>query len=260
MSFVHQKCRNVDVPYLGSQVYRTSVPDDLVKWNRDWADYAPPNYTDKKVHGQPWADPEISDQKFNPNWNAVDGKINRVSFVCQYTFDPKTLCPINPIGRTGLAGRGLLGRWGPNHAADPIVSRISDDGHLEFVAIQRRDNNEWAIPGGMVDAGEHVSQTLQREFTEEAMNGNIDKDSLKELWSDGKELYRGYVDDPRNTDNAWMETVVFNFHDSNGLLKNVDLQAGDDATALRWIRVDSKEPLYASHSYFIDLLKSAHSK
>ena len=29
----------------------------------------------------------------------------------------------NPIGRTGMIGRGLLGRWGPNHAADPIVTR-----------------------------------------------------------------------------------------------------------------------------------------
>lgn len=29
----------------------------------------------------------------------------------------------NPRGRTGLSGRGLLGRWGPNHAADPIVTR-----------------------------------------------------------------------------------------------------------------------------------------
>jgi len=31
--------------------------------------------------------------------------------------------PINPFGRTGLIGRGLLGRWGPNHAADPIVTK-----------------------------------------------------------------------------------------------------------------------------------------
>lgn len=31
--------------------------------------------------------------------------------------------PINPVGRTGLRGRGLLGRWGPNHAADPIITR-----------------------------------------------------------------------------------------------------------------------------------------
>lgn len=31
--------------------------------------------------------------------------------------------PLNPKGRTGLQGRGLLGKWGPNHAADPIVTR-----------------------------------------------------------------------------------------------------------------------------------------
>lgn len=30
--------------------------------------------------------------------------------------------PLNPIGRTGIIGRGVLGRWGPNHAADPIVT------------------------------------------------------------------------------------------------------------------------------------------
>ena len=30
------------------------------------------------------------------------------------------------------------------------------------------------------------------------------------------QIYRGYVDDPRNTDNAWMETVVINFHDEIG--------------------------------------------
>ena len=32
--------------------------------------------------------------------------------------------PINPRGRTGMQGRGLLGKWGPNHAADPIVTRF----------------------------------------------------------------------------------------------------------------------------------------
>ena len=30
------------------------------------------------------------------------------------------------------------------------------------------------------------------------------------------QIYRGYVDDPRNTDNAWMETVVMHFHDESG--------------------------------------------
>ena len=30
------------------------------------------------------------------------------------------------------------------------------------------------------------------------------------------QIYEGYVDDPRNTDNAWMETVAYNFHDGAG--------------------------------------------
>lgn len=46
-----------------------------------------------------------------------------------------------------------------------------------------------------------------------------------------------------------------NFHDSKGLLKDVALQAGDDAKALRWIRVSDGEKLYASHEHFIGLLK-----
>ena len=70
--------------------------------------------------------------------------------------------PLNIRGRTGLRGRGVLGRYGPNHAADPIVTRWSrnpESGEievncnsgkqiLEFVAIKMKDTGEWAIPGG----------------------------------------------------------------------------------------------------------------
>ena len=101
----------------------------------------------------------------------------------------------NPGGRTGLKGRGRLGRWGPNHAADPIVTRwmrneygqqiINLDSNkpiLEFVGIQRRDSGQWAIPGGMVDAGEDPEQTAPREFLEEAMNSeSLTCDQLQKL-------------------------------------------------------------------------------
>ncbi len=41
------------------------------------------------------------------------------------------------------------------------------------------------------------------------------------------QIYRGYVDDPRNTDNSWMESVVVNFHDDTGeLVGKLELQAG----------------------------------
>lgn len=56
----------------------------------------------------------------------MDGTVDRVSFTGLYTVQNKR--PLNPEGRTGLKGRGVLGRWGPNHAADPIVTRwkVSD--------------------------------------------------------------------------------------------------------------------------------------
>jgi ADP-ribose pyrophosphatase len=40
-------------------------------------------------------------------------------------------------------------------------------------------------------------------------------------------VYRGYVDDPRNTDNAWMETIAYNFHDDDGTrVAQLDLHSG----------------------------------
>ena len=107
----------------------------------------------------------------------------------------KPLMPIfiDQLISLGVTGRGVLGKWGPNHAADPVVTRwkrselgefnskikfpwfncvtrifqISLLGEkvvnestgkpiLEFVCIQRRDTGIWAIPGGMVDPGEKV--------------------------------------------------------------------------------------------------------
>jgi ADP-ribose pyrophosphatase len=71
--------------------------------------------------------------------------------------------PFNLVGRTGLSGRGVLGRWGPNFAANPIVSRFHE-GRLQFVAITRGDTGELAIPGGMVDVGEQVQNLLKKIF------------------------------------------------------------------------------------------------
>jgi len=186
------------------------------------------------------------------------------------TYEPPLLPPDengrprNPRGRTGMTGRGLLGRWGPNHAADPIVTRRMD-GRIEMVAIRRKDTQEWAIPGGMVDAGEVVSLTLRREFEEEAGNvpeqfRNTLKKLLDELFAKGphnKLVYKGYVDDPRNTDNAWMETTAVHFHCNDELGRLLKLQAGDDAKDVCWLPVDEKNPiyanLYASHRHFVNL-------
>lgn len=52
----------------------------------------------------------------------IDNQTDRRSHMGKYElFDG---IPINPSGRTGVKGRGQLGKWGPNHAADPVVTRF----------------------------------------------------------------------------------------------------------------------------------------
>ena len=269
----HTKSRERHYSADDGGVDRFVVPDEKVSWDVPFDSYNPPNYTVTNIiQSKPvWADPDITDkQAFGAIiFNQLDGKVNRVSFVKTYQIIHGL--PRNPIGRTGVRGRGLLGKWGPNHAADPIVTRwkrddkgkvvVHEDGRriLEFVAIQRRDTKEWAIPGGMVDADEEISLTLKREFNEEALNSLQDeqkektKRDIKKLFKNGEIVYKGYVDDPRNTDNAWMETVACLFHDDTGkTVGRIPLSAGDDAQAVRWLTIDRPLKLYASHSDFIE--------
>lgn len=268
---LHQKCRSQFYPRTNNAVSRTLVPDEKVPWDFIWEEYNPPTYTASHIDGQPWADPVITDSNFHPEWNRIDGNINRRSYMGEYQI--VNLLPLNPVGRTGLRGRGVLGRWGPNHAADPIVTRWKrDESHdiklhsvtkkpiLQFIAIQRRDTGEWAIPGGMVDPGEMVTSTLKREFMEEALNimecdsAKIEKSNalIDKFFDEGEDIYCGYVDDPRNTDNAWIETVAVNFHDESGTSVGAfPLCAGDDAVNVHWMDISKELALYASHSDFI---------
>lgn len=122
----------------------------------------------------------------------------------------------------------------------------------------------------MVDPGEIVSQTLKREFFEESLNSQmmdekekkIAEEKLNRFFSEGEIIFKGYVDDPRNTDNAWIETIAVNFHDSTGkILHNLNLNAGDDAKNVKWLDIDKNLKLYANHLNFIENIvknKNAH--
>ena len=101
-----------------------------------------------------------------------------------------------------------------------------------MIAVLRRDSNEWALPGGLVDVGEPASVSLLREFQHEtggafgasaAEKGKMEK-LVKMLFSSGEILHRGYVDDPRNTDHAWIETTAVHFHCSRDLAQRLRLR------------------------------------
>lgn len=165
--------------------------------------------------------------------------------------------PKNPC-KTGLSGRGLLGRFGPNHAADPIVTRFNYKTFtIEFVAVLRNDTNppQWCIPGGMVDPGESATATLKREFKEEAASQNSEN-IINSIFKNGKTLYSGQVyNDPRTTDDAWIETYVVHYHISNTLANKLKLTTQPDENSnVKWISCNS-DNLYADHSEYIKMAK-----
>ena len=165
--------------------------------------------------------------------------------------------PLTPI-LTGIKGRGVLGKYGPNHAADPVITRINPNNpdDIQFVSAFRNDVQEWCIPGGMVDEGEDVSQTIQREFKEEVAQNNTNV-LVDEIFKEGTVLYTGPTyGDPRTTDNAWIETYVKHFHISIELSQKLNLTPQlSENSKVKWISCDI-ENLYGDHKKFVSLAKA----
>ena len=120
----HEQARSENNPHYRGK--RIPVGDDKVPWSVTWEEYNPEAFTSQTVldngrdqpEGMKWADPPDPKLSYAPHLE------RRLTFENDgvIVFDPDGY-PLNPRGRTGLRGRGLLGAWGPNHAADPIVTR-----------------------------------------------------------------------------------------------------------------------------------------
>ena len=140
---------------------RVKVADKLVPWSKEATSYLPDEFTDDSVLtkgvAEGWADPPTPQQ--------VTDLMERKSYEAPIRFDDAGM-PLNPRGRTGLRGRGLLGQWGPNHAADPIVTRYNPQtGKLQLVALRREDTGQFAVPGGMsVSPGDKWNAKVSSEF------------------------------------------------------------------------------------------------
>ncbi len=246
---------------------RFSVPDDKVSWDVDFPEYNPSNILTQKVLNNDyrakdggWADPE--DFSIVLDDIASERRERMISAEGRVHYDPKTGLPLNPRGRTGIKNRGELGKYGPNQAVDPIVTRINPaTGKLEVLLIRRKDNNKIAFPGGMVER----FRIAEKAYSEDAMGATLRE--LKEetgIVLDSQDIesssvvYEGYVDDFRNTDNAWMETKARHFHVADpARAQKLIPQAADDAIEAKWYPVEEIPELNASHG---EILKIALQK
>ncbi|XP_078514895.1 transient receptor potential cation channel subfamily M member 2-like isoform X2 [Lissotriton helveticus] len=206
--------------YPGTNVKRFPVPDELVPWKRKFDLYCPPF-----------------------------AKAERES--------PGTHIR-NPEGRTGVKGLGSLVRYGPNQSLHMVFTRWKRDQGgsfvwkdskkvLEVLTVKPEGSDCWEFPGGILEPGETLpsnhKKTPKMEFWKRF-------EDLKE----GQEVYRGYLDDPRNTDDAWVETRAVNVNFEISLSRDIlelHLHTLESTDSFRWQIVDEKIPLYANMNYIL---------
>ena len=163
----------------------------------------------------------------------------------------------NPRGKTGLIGRGVLGWFGPNHAADNIVTR-EHGAHFQVLLVEKHQNDGAALafPAGMVEPGMDVVTTLKKELIEEAVAAG---DAVDELFQTCKQkvVYSGLVDDYRNTDWAWIETTAVWFHATGAVADALELRVKDEdeIRGVRWVNIEEVTAMYASHIDWLNIVK-----
>ncbi|WAQ99063.1 TMP2L-like protein, partial [Mya arenaria] len=268
--FIHVAARQS--PYPSTTIARFPVFDKYVLWEVQYDIYDPKTFTlEKSKFGEKdiaFVDEDIYEilklkeqlksegssqqltiPEFNPRWNTVTSQkikgkqeldVDRRSWIyvdnkpLRYTLDQLNI-PLNPMGRTGMRGKGILWRWGPNHVIKAVFTRwrkkksmdrsassfmhVEGKRVLEFLTIQA---DGLTLPGvfpegGSVARSDKFEQRDMIKFfsryatsNSELSLGNLVTFTVGEITDDKEKqgysaelLYKGYLDDPRNTDNAW---------------------------------------------------------
>lgn len=224
---------------------RFHVPDEKVSWQESYPEYNPPYFVHEKVLANAGVN-EKEGKADCEDINISKKKSYGYSQVAPHVhFDPDhNGNPLNPWGRTGIAGRGLLYKWGANQAVDIVLLTIHPKTRLlSFLAVKRVDNGMNAIVGGMVDDGESRKKAVLRELGEEVPQfEDFDEGLVQNV-----DLL--YSDDYRNTDNAWIETNIFTAFLTPD--KFIDEFYDFDPTEIEsvsWLPVQRDMVLHASHS------------
>ena len=171
---------------------RLRILIDEAPWAMPCPDYQPPYHVDpsvlkndgtKKTGG--WADPE--------DFTRVAPR----EFLEKAAHHDDEGRPLNPRGRTGIAGRGLFGRWGANRMVTAVVTRINHETHApELLLGKLEESGPLSLPRGFVTEGETVEAAIVHAL--EQCTGQPPE-------KQGEIIAEGYSYDERQTDHAWVE-------------------------------------------------------
>lgn len=123
---------------------------------------------------------------------------------------------------------------GPNYTADSVIINTI----VQKILLIKRSSGEWALPGGFINSEEDSFTSAIRETKEET--GTIISDSPILI-------YKGLVNDPRNSQTSWIETSAYLF-----IVNELSEVSGrDDAIDAAWLPLNNLPKLYASHDEIV---------
>ncbi len=123
---------------------------------------------------------------------------------------------------------------GPNYTADSVIINPI----AQKILLIKRSSGEWALPGGFVNPKEDSFTAALRETKEETGTIISDNPIL---------IYKGLVNDPRNSQTSWIETSAYLF-----IVNELSEVSGqDDAIDAAWLPFNNLPKLYASHDEIV---------
>jgi len=160
--------------------------------------------------------------------------------VVRYSADGS---PLNPHGRTGIEGRGLLGCYGPNYLGVFALVAANET----VLVIERSDNGAIALPAGYRESSESMLEAATREAREEVIP---EHDFSKARRVGGLFM----IPDPKTTDNAWlMAGVAADTVEDSSSVSLHPLRA--EVRHAMWLPIsEAKDRLFPAHSYALDLV------
>ncbi|KAL1232067.1 ADP-ribose pyrophosphatase, mitochondrial [Trichinella pseudospiralis] len=247
--------------YHNTTIERGHVPKMYRSWSVDFPGYKPVAYT-AECPKDATCDPDIEDPNFHPRFNDYDGKVDRRRLKKQMngkhkSYDMNGKYPLNPNGRTGVTGRGALLRYGPNYLVQVLISR--GQSVREYIVIEPENADDLVnFPEDFVDSTEFafippkLYDLLLKELTK-SYDPRHAKHLLEKTFKNKVELYRGFVADNRNTDNAWIEALIIEYNDPKykGIGK-MKLNPETNSMHLKWQILDLK--------FFVDSINKVLSK
>ncbi|CAF1215097.1 unnamed protein product [Adineta steineri] len=268
---IHIFCRKGVYP--GTSISRQQINDDQVPWTVNLPDYNPPYYTHSSLLvNTNDTDPEKLLSNFM--WNTFDTKYNvdrrTASPVGSYRIDNKGY-PLNPLGRTGLRGRGLLNRWAVNYLTHLVImcgtNEIKSGKEVFKYIMKTSDDNYYdhlpstSTTGTNMNAISKTLATFLNNIYQTWNNfDNIHDEKINEIIDHLTFVSTAYIDDSKNTDNAWLETSICCYVQTN-INKNISSNQHIDLNQL-FPDPSSNEKLtytwrYVSHT--TKLLDSEHN-